>query len=337
MVRARNSLATLRVVPYVSTRMCSFMQSGHAARALTGNRAHLMIFFCLQWAVPTARLELGRPVAGVTSVAYIPPPIEPARNLILVQVWIALRDPAGGLAGQVAPGPCHPSAEPTPTSIAGHSRGRFGHEGRTRTIAASPWIRRTGWGSTWRRGLDRSLAQADHDGKLGTPDGLDHHTLGAEPSVMLRGSTNLWYGMVSGSLPMPTLLPGGWAPNGASFWMDGWIAISFAGIAEDVQKSPIAHLASALPSPCGIPLPPLDSGGNALPIGWVLRAAFRCSVHDSQSSKADIVRLSGQKDFPPWPYYISRPDYATVVCYSTLSNRAAHSARRLARLRIQCM
>ena len=94
---------------------------------------------------------------------------------------------------------------------------------RTRTSTASPWTRRTGWGSTWRRGLDRSLAQGDHDGKLGTPD---HHTLGAEPSVMLRVSTNLWYGMVSGSLPMPTLLPGGWAPNGASFRMDGSPSLS---------------------------------------------------------------------------------------------------------------
>lgn len=97
---------------------------------------------------------------------------------------------------------------------------------------------------------------------------------------------------------MPTLLRGGWASNGASFWMDGWIAISFAGKADDVPNSPIAHLASALPSLCGIPLPLLDSGGNALPIGWVLRAAFRYSVHDSQSCKADIVRLSGQKIFP---------------------------------------
>lgn len=93
---------------------------------------------------------------------------------------------------------------------------------------------------------------------------------------------------------------------------DGWIAISFAGKVEDVQKSPIAHLASALPSPCGIPLPLLDSGGNALPIGWVLRAAFRCSVHDSQSCKADIVRVSGQKYFPTWLHYISRLDHITA-------------------------
>lgn len=116
------------------------MQSGHTAsihavrsrgQSPDGESGTSHVLFPLTWAVPTASRSWAWSAGGRLHFCriYPPPPIEPARNLIVVQVWIALRDPAGGLAGQEAPGPCHPSAELTPASIAGHSRGRLGMRG----------------------------------------------------------------------------------------------------------------------------------------------------------------------------------------------------------------